>query len=860
MPKLIIQNDQTGATGREEIIFPAGTTAVDMLMKELPGGIDPESTHVYVRMHQMVLPNDKSNGSPELLEPLGEHVIVTVIHEAKGFDPITLAYIAVAALVAAVAVVALAPSIPGDAGTGKESPNNSLFGQTNIARPYQAYPLIFGSPRPYPDLGGEPVNEYIDNQKIVKQFMCIGVGLFDITEVRAGETPLLNFSGASFNVLEPVNKNTIVPELVISFATNEIDGQELLGTNEGVDGDTFDPLVENTVGTLSLESNFFQFAIFQDAQSDLLKAAFDAAPVGAYIIEVDYNRRVIVSGFPNFEAAVGSGVVLDMVLVAHGGGNYYQIGVEEFTGEEASASGSPQYLGPFSVTEKDGAIVGPTRTRLECEELWFDIIFNRGLKGNVDIRIETQELAGLDGVPIGPVTTTDISFTENTLDQQFFTHKEVLASKAFYQFTVRRTNNATQDSAKPDIAQLEAVSCINTFFNREFGNVSIIEIEIPATENATSLRENQINLSCTSKLITYENGAVNFTVQASRKMADALLHLYVEFFGLDPNTLALEELYAIQDRLDAIDPRLANFDFTFDDIDVSLDERMDAILQVARCYKWLDGDVYRFARDDAREFEATLITRQDITAEDNRDYSVSYNPQLLEAFNAVKIQYVDTLTNKKAYIFRTFDINSPDPQNPVIIDATNSNPRTMELAGCQEEYNAINRAELEIRKLIYQRYTMSDTFLPSGMLLDKGDMLLYAEQYNIESNLFDGEIRAVVGNIASTTEHIDFIAGQSYQVHYTLNDGTQVGPFPVFEVAGQPFKFECASLSQAYVRDSVLGFNIQAGSRYIISTFEELDAARWSVIDKEASGSNVQVTMVNYDDRVFEFDTIQQGL
>jgi len=856
MPKLIIQHDQTGAAGRQTINFDSGVTPVDMLMQELPDGIDPESTHVFVKMHQMVLPGTNHKGSPELLQPLYGNAIVTVVHEAKGFDPITLGYIAIAALVAAVAVVALAPAIPGDAGAQKDSPNNNLYGQTNIARPYQAYPLIFGSPRPYPDLGGEPVTEYVNNQKIVKQFMCIGVGLFDVTEVRAGETPLLNFSGASFNIIEPVNKNTVVPELVVSFETNEIDGQELLGTNEGFDGTVYDPLIQNTVGTTDFVSQFFQFATDQDAQSDAMKAAFDAA-AGPYIVDVNYNRRVQQSGVPNYNAAQGSGTVTSMVLVADVGGDYYQVGIDEFTGQKASDPGSPQYLGPFTVTEKLGAIVGPIKTRLECEELWFNIIFNRGLKGTVDIRIETQELDGLGGAPIGPITTTDINYTDNTLEQKFFTHKEVLASKSYYQFTVRRTNNATQDAANPDIAQLEEVSCINRFANREFGNVSVIEVEVPATENATSLRENQINLSMTAKVITYSGGAINYTPTTSRKAADALLHLYVDFFGLDPATLDLVELYEIQDRLDAIDPRLATFDFTFDDIDVSLDERMDSILQVMRCYKWLDGDVYRFARDDAREFESTLITRQDITAEDNRDYSFTYNPKLLESFNSVKVQYVDTTTNKKAYIFRTFDPNSPDPQNPIIIDGAASNPRTMELAGCQEEYNAINRAEMEIRKLIYQNQTLSDTLLPSGMLLDKGDMVLYAEQYNVGSNLFDGEIRAVNGNIATTSEHIDFDPALSYQVHYTLDDGSQVGPFPVSEVVGQPFKFECASLSQAYVRDSVLGFKIQAGSRYIISTFEELDAARWTVVDKEASGSNVQISMVNYDDRIYEFDAIQ---
>lgn len=859
MPRLIIQNDQFSATGKRNVIFPDGTTAIDMLMKELPEGIDPESTAVFIKMNRMTLPNTLNNGSVELLEPLHGSVSVVVIKEVKGFDPFTLAYMAIAMIVAAVAVVALMPSVPGDAGQTKESPNNSFAGQTNVARLYQAYPLIFGSPKAFPDLGGEAVTEYVDNVKIVKQFMCIGVGLFDVTAIRAGETPLLNFDGAAYNIIEPIDKNATVPELTVSFETNEVDGQELLGLNEGEDGDIFTAMPQNTVGVTSYVSTFFQFAVDQDAQSDLMKIAFDAAGVGTYFVEVSYLRETLSSGVPTFVNAKGSGLMLNMDLIADVGGDYYQIGVESFTGIKSDTV-IPDYNGPFTAIEKQGSIVGPIKTAIECEELWFNIIFRRGLKGTVDIDIRTQELDGLYGNPIGPITTTSINFTEDTLDSQFFTHKEVLAAKSFYQFTVQRTNNASQSASKPDIAQLEEVSSINKFTNKSFGNVSLLEVEVPATQNATSLRESKINLSLTAKVITYASGVINYTPTASRRAADALLHLYVDFFGLDPNTLALDELYEIQDRLDSINPALATFDFTFDDIDVSLDERMDAILQVMRCHKWLDGDVYRFTRDEAREFEATLITRKDITASDDREYSLSYNPQLLETFDSVKVEYIDAALNKKAYIFRTYDPNSPDKKNPIIIDGAGRNPRSMQLAGCQEKYNAINRAELEIRKLIYQRWNLTDTMLPSGMLLDKGDMVLYADQYNIGSNLFDGEILSVNGNVATTSEGIEFVVGLSYQVHYTLDDGTQVGPFPISPVASQPFKFNCDSLSQAYVKDSILGFAIQTGSRYIISTFEELDASKWTIVDKSASRGNVQISMVNYDDKVFQFDIVQQEL
>lgn len=851
MPALILQNDQAGATGRNRVLFRDGITPTEMLMQEMPNGINPDCTQIFINGKKVSIPDGE-----ELFKPLFNKDSVMVINEVKGV--VAAAYWAIAAVVAAVAIsAALAPSIPGNAGEQKQSPNNTLQGQTNVARLNQAYPLIFGSPRSYPDLGGEAITEYVDNQKILTQFMCIGVGTFDIDEVRAGETPLENFSGASYTITEPVNGVTTIPELVVSFETNEIDGQELLGTNEGVAGDEYADLATNTVGTTSYEGTFFQIAFDQDATGDDLKAAFDAA-VTDFIVEIDYARWTNQNGVPVLVAAVGTGTITAMDLVTDVGGDYYQLSVTEFNGLKSDVSATPPYSGPYTITEKFGAIVGPINTQLPCQELWFNIIFKRGLKGTVDIRIETQQLDGLNGDPVGSPVETDISYTENTLSEQYFTHKEVLSEEAYYQFTIRRTNQATEEASNPDIAQIETVSCINTFYNKEFDDVTLLQVEIPATENATSLRENKINLNPVSKLITYENGAINYTPSASRKAADALLHMYVDFYGLDPATLNLDELYDIQNSLDAINPALATFDFTFDDIDVSLDERMDAILQVMRSYKWMDGDVYRFVRDEARDYESTLITRRDIVSEDQRDYSITYSPQLLQAYDSVKVEYVDVTTNKKAYIYRTIDTSSPNADAPDVIDGYGNNPKSIQLAGCQEEYNAINRAELEMRKLIYHRWTLTDTVDYSGMLLDKGDMILYAEQYNNSDNFFDGEIRSVSGNIATVSEHIDFVDGETYQVHYTVEDGSTLGPFDISQVEGNCFQFECSSLTNVYVRDSMLGITIQKGSRYVISTYEELDAARWTVIEKEPKGRDVQLTLSNYDDRVYEFDEIQE--
>ncbi|WP_106478099.1 host specificity factor TipJ family phage tail protein [Phytohalomonas tamaricis] len=150
--------------------------------------------------------------------------VLTIVHNPSGLDPITITIIAVVALVALQSLIPR-PTIPQSADQSyTESPNNSLKGQTNIARPYQAIPEIFGRVVAYPDLIQPSIYEYRDNLKYVREVFCLGVGEYEIHQVRTDQSPLDNVPGASYTIHGPGS----VPEnLLIARESNEINGQEL---------------------------------------------------------------------------------------------------------------------------------------------------------------------------------------------------------------------------------------------------------------------------------------------------------------------------------------------------------------------------------------------------------------------------------------------------------------------------------------------------------------------------------------------------------------------------------------------------------------------------------------------------------
>ena len=159
-----------------------------------------------------------------------------------------------------------------------------------------------------------------------------------------------------------------------------------------------------------------------------------------------------------------------------------------------------------------------------------------------------------------------------------------------------------------------------------------------------------------------------------------------------------------------------------------------------------DGSRYTFNREEKKPYVETVLCRRDIASEDQRNYTYSYKSQMQSDKDSVRVEYVDQETNKKAFIERKVS-------NGQFVEGVGVNPVKIELPCIKEEYNAINRAELEIRKLYYLRETISDTFLPSlASKVFPGSLIRYEEVYS--DFCIGGEIVAINGNELTLSEDI----------------------------------------------------------------------------------------------------------
>jgi len=826
----LIVTDQTG-TIRPRVYPCADGLSINEIIADKFGELHDWNSKIYLNGCE-ILPQEKR----ALSKPLTDGDEIKVVTEVKG---VSSGFTGVAEDVLGFAVEQILdiPDLP-EQDTQRGSPNNTYQSQTNVVRAFQQKAIVCGSPRVYPDLIQEAIEYFDNNERVSEQYLYVTLGDFTGGTIQLGNTEASRFP-ATINRYQPVNGITTIPEFRVGQSVDEVDGQVIRGRNEGQIGTTYQ-LQQAATATTYVGSTFTAY-VDQTTDSDQLKSDFDA---GIGSIELDYAATIAEPGNPPIpESVSGTGEIQSMTL----NGTEYTIVISDFNGPYSSN-------GVYIVSQLSTIIstsIGPFATPIEAEKLLFNIAFRQGLNFTVDLQIEVYELDGKGGARTGNNQTFTVSYTaEEPNDAQNRTFEATLSNGiSWYEFEVFRTNNESQDSAQPDVPTLDSVYCIVENGGSNFGqfqNATMLRTIIRSTPSATgSGVSNRINIiNGQQNMPSYNRATGQITANApSRKCADAILFLLKDFHGYNDAQILelfdLDSLYEIQESLDAINPELAQFDFTFGDVRQGLLEQISIICNVMRTQYFSDGSVYSFWRDEAVTNNDGVLSRSDVMAQEFRDYSINRRLFVEGDKDSIQIEYIDRTINKPTFIYRSFDGTN-------IVNTPGRNPKRVTLTGCQSLTNATNRAELEIRKLMYQHTQGSDTFLTSAVLRNRGDVVLWDEIHET-SGFLSGQFRIVNGNVATLNQPIDIT--KSYNLYFTNAVGDVVGPQAVTNDPNNDRVITATDLSEAYAPDAVSPL----GSRfYLVET--AVTPKRWRVIDKSVNGGVIQLTMNNYDPRIYEAD------
>ncbi|HCC5834813.1 host specificity factor TipJ family phage tail protein [Citrobacter farmeri] len=766
-------------------------------------------------------------------QPKSGDLIGTILNPLEHFNPIKFTQKVLAGLMPK-------PNASAAAGNSKTSPNNSLKGQTNIARNGEAKPDNFGLIRSFPDLVQESMFEYVKTSdqdpgiKYVTELMCFGLGRYDISSVRFSESNLGAMAGATYTIYQP---GDVIPTVVEGYQFDDVDGQELPGPNES-ESQPQQSATANTVISGTYSGGQIAMKIVKQDEFDFFKDLPKPSPV-KFTINVTYatatgNVTEDVTLFGNLISCVQSdnGAVVNPVY-------YYTFAFDSLSGPGIPIETATINTTKFILVQNSGVDVGPFFSPIPSSQLWIHTQSRMAGRNDVHFRVTIWKVDDENNQVPGTTQTFnyDQSNSNKNVSDTFYRTDKITPAAGFgrYSVTITRTNNSTDNSR----ATVEEIHAVNIRSNVVHPDDALVMIRVRATENATGSRDRKYNALITRHVISYNmtTRQVDYTIRPSRKFADIALHNWLIVGGQTESSIDIYGLYQIQAEIDAIDPRLGYFDYTFDDEDVSLGSRMETICDAASVTVYDDNGVLSFTRDSKKTSAATIFNRSNTKSD---RYSLSYDMTLPGGYDGVEVQFRNPDTNKQDFVRYRIVGNS-------IEEGTPTKAWKFEMMSIRNRFQANERALRECKRLIYSRMTMAITAMADGEWVNIGDMVQVPDTY--DTNQQAGYIVSRSGNDFETSERINF-SGSMY-VQITDSSGATTSRFPASPRSDTQFGFTAA------VPDIPLnlydGFDVQSPSRYVIATFEELDAGQWTITAKQPDGQGgTAITLAEYSDLIYQ--------
>lgn len=722
----------------------------------------------------------------------------------------------------------------GNMGQSKTSSNNSLKGQSNLARNGEAKPDNFGLIRAFPDLIQESLFEYSGNLKYLTEFMDFGLGKYTVSSVRYSESNLGSMAGAAFTIYNPGDNIGNINE---GYQFDDVDGQEVPGKNESGDFP-----IESATATTVISGNYSGGQILMKIAK---QASFD------YFMGLALPHAVTFTINATYPTASGnvtqdftlSGNLISATQTSNGSVTapvyYYNFVMNAIEGSNASfISTATINTTKFILNDNQALVIGPFFSPVESSQLWLHTQSGLGGKSETNWQVTIWKVDA-NNVQI-PGTSQTFTYRQTTphdsKSDTFYRTDKITPIGGYGRYSVsfQRTDNSGDNSQ----LKVEAIHGVNIRTNVSYQNDTLVKVTVRQTENATSSRDRKYNALINRHVISYDMATqtVDYALRASRKFSDIALHNWLMSGGQAESSIDIYGLYQIQAELDAIDTRLSYFDYTFDDEDVSLGQRMETICDAAGVSVFWDDGILSFTLDKRRATPATVFNRANTT---DSGYSLSYDMTLPGGYDGIEVQYRNPSTNKQAFIrYRV--------RNNQIELGTPAKAKKFEMMYIRDDYQADYRAKKECRRLIYSRMSMAITALADGEWCNVGDMVQVPDTY--DTNQQAGYVVYRSGDNFETNERINFSGSMFVMITDSL--GNTTARYPATKRSDTDFGFTAAV--PAIELNIFDGYEVQSPSRYVIATTEELDATRWIISEKQpGSDGTTALSLAEYSDLIY---------
>lgn len=731
------------------------------------------------------------------------------------------------------------------------SSNNALQGRTNASRPGERIADIRGKVLAYPDLLMD-YRIFIEGTEYEVQFLCLGAGEYEVSDVRDGITPVANITGEKLdfykngnapgfgspymNIGGAVNISTF--PIMVAKSSNEADGSEVKPPN---------------YADISKAS----FKIYSTGQIDTTVSSdnntnidwSERAPVGTKINLVDfYSFTPQTLPIDTYTRNDLSGVY----TVLFSGENTLIVDTAGHSGwSELSSSGQDAYLeaylrtdGYWELTSGSGTtkvvfkpsldstepyVVGPYLLD-SADKVMVNLYAQNGVyKTNGDVFPFTADFQVILSDPngISPNVTHNMSVSGRFTEAVGSTLIVDNPYDGPVNVSVRRTSNTDKDfeGSVVDNIKWRDLYAISNISPRSYGDVTLIHSVTKATNAALKQKERKLNMIATR----IYNGV------ASSNFADVVMSMHLDpLFGRRTlDTIDRDALYAVQQQLlDYFgDHRAIQVGYTFDNTSTTYEEGLQTICNTVNVTPYQVGSILYFW-PELPQLQSAMQFGHAYKVPDTDKRTRTFAPP--KEYTGVQVKYFDHDAKSYLYVTRGEEINL----------------NKIDLVACQSKYLATIRADREMNKLRYQRVTHETTANSIGLQAIPGMRVDMIDNTRMKQH--EGVVVDVDGLVLTLSDPVTMIDGNTYSISLTGRLGT-IENIPVV-TGGDEFT---VVLQSAPSEEIYTGW-LRDRTAYVIRADDERSKLAMIVQSMEPSGrdNNYQVglTCINYDARYYQDD------
>lgn len=490
------------------------------------------------------------------------------------------------------------------------------------------------------------------------------------------------------------------------------------------------------------------------------------------------------------------------------------------------------WLGPFTVTP-----VGK-----ETGQIQVDVILPAGLytldnDGNIDVAsvswaFEYREIND-SGTPIGSWTSFETytlsAYTTSPL--RYTITSSPLSGVGRVEVRGRRTNNKLGTTRGQDKLIWERVRVFRLNETNQYADVTMLAVRIKATNQLNDQSKARIKVDVTRKLPLYDGSSGLTTgLTATTQITPAFYDIFVADYGgqLDESYLDFEQIDDQELEFNTGDA----FSHTFDQ-QLTVWEAAKIVAKAGRGTPMMNGSLVQFIRDGIKSIPTAVFGVDNI-----RPGSLKYNINLVITgdHDGILAEYLDSNTGKIETV------------KCILSGESGNNLQTVKAFGMRDRDHAYREMMYQMAKIRRVVETVSFVTGKEGLIPTYGDLIGVTHPI-VRTWGVSGYVISQDGLDLTLSEDVVFESGESYQIAFRKEDGSQNGPYTVTETTDANVVTLASPVSPALYFDAG-----QDPTYFYFGKTQEYSKFLLLTDRQPSEGEDVAIEAVVYDSSIHEAD------